>query len=476
MSSPPLASPCKVLIIDDERSVLEVLVKFLQRLGCTVDATTRGTEAISLVQKSAYDVILLDLKMPEMDGLTVMQEIRKVDQSVSIIILTAYGTVKTAVEAMKLGAEEYLLKPLQLEAFGLIIQRILEYRRIKREYEALRESVAASGASGAIIAKSKKMLDILQLVEKVAPLRSTVLLQGESGTGKEVLARSIHQRSPRAGKRFVAINCGVIPVNLLESELFGYERGAFTGADSRKIGYFEAANGGTIFLDEISEMSAELQVKLLRVLQERSFQRLGGTEEIPNDVRVIASTNRDLEAEVQNGRFRKDLFYRINVITIHVPPLRERQEDISVLAFHFLRRYAQDFQKEVKGIAPEAMNAFLRHRWDGNVRELENVIERAVAVNEGGEVLLKDLPTPFRDLPPGLAIAADSPLRPFSDAKEDFEREYLRSLLSQANGNISQASRLSEIPRPNLYEKLRKHGLGKETSSEGDGGAKDAPD
>jgi DNA-binding NtrC family response regulator len=407
-------------------------------------------------------VILLDLKMPEMDGLTVMQEIRKMDESASIIILTAYGTVKTAVEAMKLGAEEYLLKPLQLEAFGLIIQRILEYRKLKREYNALRESLALSGVAGTIIAKSKKMLDILQLVEKVAPLRSTVLLQGESGTGKEVLAKSIHEKSPRAGKKFVGINCGVIPINLLESELFGYERGAFTGADSRKIGYFEAAEGGTIFLDEISEMSGELQVKLLRVLQEHSFQRLGGTAEIPNDVRVIASTNRDLEEDVQNGRFRKDLFYRINVITIHVPPLRERVEDISVLAYHFLRRYAQDFQKDVKGIAPEVMNAFLHYRWEGNIRELENVIERAVAVTEGSEVVMRDLPAAFRDLAPGIPAMTDSPLRPFSAAKEEFEREYLRTLLLQASGNISQASRLSEIPRPNLYEKLKKHGLSKD--------------
>ena len=464
MSGVPQAGDpiCRVLVVDDEKSILDVLSKFLQRMGCTVDATTRGPTAIALVQKTSYDVILLDLKMPEMDGLTVMQEIRKIDESVSVIILTAYGTVKTAVEAMKLGAEEYLLKPLQLEAFGLIIQRILEYRRIKREYHALRESLALSGAGGAIIAKSKKMLDILHLVEKVAPLRSTVLLQGESGTGKELLARSIHEKSPRAGKRFVGINCGVIPVNLLESELFGYERGAFTGADTRKIGYFEAAEGGTIFLDEISEMSGELQVKLLRVLQEHSFQRVGGTEEIPNDVRVIASTNRDLEEEVQQGRFRKDLYYRINVITIHVPPLRERTEDVSVLAYHFLRRYAQEFQKEVKGIAPEVMSAFLHFRWDGNIRELENVIERAVAVTEGGEIVMRDLPVTLRDISPAIGITADSVLKPFAEAKEDFEREYLKALLLQASGNISQASRMSEIPRPNLYEKIKKHGLGKD--------------
>ncbi|MGO9409605.1 MAG: sigma-54-dependent transcriptional regulator [Spirochaetia bacterium] len=465
MSGTPAAAElvCRVLIVDDEKAILDVLSMFLQRMGCAVDATTRGSTAITLAQKTSYDLIVLDLKMPEMDGLSVLQEIRKIDESASVIILTAYGAVKTAVEAMKLGAEEYMLKPLQLEAFGLIIKRILEYRRLKREYNALRESLALSGGGGAIIARSKKMLDIFQLVEKVAPLRSTVLLQGESGTGKELLARSIHEKSPRAGKRFVGINCGVIPVNLLESELFGYERGAFTGADSRKIGYFEAADGGTIFLDEISEMSGELQVKLLRVLQEHSFQRLGGTEDIANDVRVIASTNRELEQEVQEGRFRKDLYYRINVITVHVPPLRERTEDVSLLAYHFLRRYALEFQKDVKGISSEVMNAFLRYRWDGNIRELENVVERAVAVTEGTELLPKDLPANLRDLPASPGPLADSLVKPFAAAKDDFEREYLKALLAQAGGNISQAARISEIPRPNLYEKLKKHGLSRET-------------
>ena len=452
---------CRILVVDDEKSILNVLTKFLERMGCAVDNATSGMAAIELVGKSQYDIIVLDLKMPRMDGLTALQEIKKIDESASVIILTAFGTVNTAVEAMKLGAEEYLLKPLQLEAFSLVITRIMEYRRLKREYLRLRESVAATGGLGDLVAKSKKMLDILQLVAKIAPLRTTVLLQGESGTGKEVLARAIHAGGTRSGKRFVGINCGVIPVNLLESELFGYERGAFTGADGRKIGYFEAASGGTIFLDEISEMQGELQVKLLRVLQERAFNRLGGTEEIPTDVRVIASTNKDLEEEVRQGRFRKDLFYRINVVTISVPPLRERVEDISILAHFFLRRYAQEFQKTVKGIAPAVMDLFLRCRWDGNIRELENAIERAVAVTEGEEIVMRDLPAALRSSAP----AADSPwtgqVKPFGEAKEEFEREYLRALIKTAGGNVSQAARLSRIPRPNLYEKLKKLGLSK---------------
>ena len=330
-SSPPPTTDeaCRVLVVDDEESILAVLSRFLAPPSFFVDATTSGAAAIAWVAKKQYDILILDLKMPEMDGLTVLREIKKTNTDLSVIIMTAFGTVRTAVEAMKLGADEYLLKPLQLEALLLIIRKLMEFRRLRQENTRLREELATTGDRGSIIAKSKAMIDILQLVHKVAPLPSTVLVQGESGTGKELIARSIHANSNRSAHRFVALNCAVIPINLLESELFGHERGSFTGADTRKIGYFEAANGGTIFLDEISEMALELQVKLLRVLQERRFQRVGGTDEIGTDVRVIASTNRDLKEEVRAGRFRSDLFYRINVIAIRVPPLRERAEDIS---------------------------------------------------------------------------------------------------------------------------------------------------
>jgi len=310
-----------------------------------------------------------------------------------------------------------------------------------------------------IPSRSKKMQEVFELVRKIAPLRSTVLIQGESGTGKELIARAIHFGSPRAAKRFIAINCSVIPVDLLESELFGHERGAFTGAVSRKIGYFEAAGGGTILLDEISEMSVELQVKLLRVIQERSFQRVGGTEDIPTDVRIIASTNRDLEAEVAQGRFRKDLYYRVNVVRIGVPPLRDRPEDIPLLCYHFLTTYANEFHRGVQGIDPVAMEAIQRHRWDGNVRELENVIERAVAVAEGKQITVRDLPREFTKAQS--ALRADGELKPYHIAKQDFEARYLRRVLEKSRGNISLASRLAEIPRQNLYEKLDKCGIDK---------------
>jgi DNA-binding NtrC family response regulator len=304
------------------------------------------------------------------------------------------------------------------------------------------------------------MLEIFSLVSKIAPLPSTVLIQGESGTGKELIARAIHYMSPRSSQRFVALNCAVIPLPLLESELFGHERGAFTGAGARKLGYFEAAKGGTIFLDEISETSPDLQVKLLRVIQEKSFQRVGGTDEVQTDARVVASTNRNLEEEVARGRFRKDLYYRLNVIKIEVPPLRERPEDISLLAYHFLRKYAGAFAKEVTGFAEPALEALLANGWEGNVRELENVIERAVAVCEGGQIGAKDIPPEYMQSP--AFPPPDGSLKPFQVAKREFEVDYLKRAMATVRGSVSQAARATSIPRQNLYGKLKRYGIARE--------------
>jgi DNA-binding NtrC family response regulator len=456
---PEMCVPCQILIVDDEAAMLEMLAEFLSRPVYSVQTTTSGRAAICMVESRHYDVVILDLMMPEIDGISVLREIRKFDGDVSVIILSGFGTVEIAVEAMKLGADEFLLKPLQLDALDLTLGKIIGYRRLKQENAELRKQVESFDGNRSIVARSKKMADVLHLVAKVAPLTSTVLIQGESGTGKELLARCLHDGSPRSARRFVGINCAVIPLNLLESELFGYEKGAFTGAESRKSGYFEAAEGGTIFFDEISEMPVELQAKLLRVLQEKCYQRLGGTLEVPTDVRVIASTNRNLEEEVRQGRFRKDLFYRINVITIRVPPLRDRPEDISLLAFHFLGLYAKKFQKNVKGISPEVLGLFLHSRWDGNIRELENVIEGAVAVAEGEEIKIHDLTREMRSLAPGPTPVAEGQVMPFSDAKVEFERQYLETLLKKAGGNISQAARLASIRRTKLYEKLKKLGI-----------------
>ncbi len=447
----------RILVVDDEESTLYLLQKYLSGLGYQVEITPSGLEAIELVRNTAFDLLLLDLKMPRMDGLETLRRLRQEDGSVSVLIMTAFGTVKDAVEAMKHGAEDFLIKPLQLEALALVLRRALDYRALQAECASLRDQVGRGAEDGSLVTRSRRMAGILDMIRKVAPLRSTVLLQGESGTGKELLARMIHRCSLRAGRRFVALNCGVIPIHLLESELFGHEKGAFTGADSRKAGYFEVADGGTIFLDEIGEMGMDLQVKLLRVIQERRFQRIGGTDEVGTDVRIIASTNRDLSEEVACNRFRRDLYYRLNVIGITVPPLRERVEDIAPLSFHFLRKYSAEFEKPVRGIDPAVMQLFLRHRWDGNVRELENAIECAVAVAEGPEITPQDLPADFRvekDLPvPGVD------LKPYSAAKEDFEVEYLKRVLSRAGGNVSLAARLSSIPRQHLYEKIHRYGL-----------------
>jgi two-component system response regulator HydG len=426
-----------------------------------VETALGGVTAVELVRQRSFDLVLLDLMMPDQDGLLTLRQIKTIDENLSVLVITGYGTIKSAIEALKNGADEYLLKPLSLEALSIFIERVRERRRLKGEYQYLRSLMDARNGGRDLLTRNKRMEEILDLILKVAPLRSTVLLQGESGTGKELVARAIHRESPRAGKRFIAINCGVIPVHLLESELFGYERGAFTGANSRKIGYFEAAAGGTILLDEISEMSAELQVKLLRVIQERCFRRVGGTEEIPTDVRIIASTNRDLETEVAEGRFRKDLYYRLNVVRILVPPLRERPEDISLLAHYFLSKYAKEFNKELTGFDPAVLELFQGNPWDGNVRQLENVVERAVAIAEGKQVAAKDLPAELKKTDP--LPAPNRELKPYQAAKKAFEVEYLQLVLEKAHGNISQASRLAAIPRQNLYEKLQKLGIDKDS-------------
>jgi DNA-binding NtrC family response regulator len=453
-------APFRILVVDDELPILNLLRNFLEAQGHTVQTAHGGLEAAEAARGRSFDLALLDLMMPDQDGMTTLKQLKSIDENLSVLIMTGYGTIKSAIEAMKNGAEEFLLKPLSLEALGILIERVREHRRLREECLFLRSQLGAQAGSRALITRNKRMQDIQDLIAKVAPLRSTVLIEGESGTGKELIARAIHEQSPRAGRRFVAINCGVIPVHLLESELFGYERGAFTGAASRKIGYFEAAGGGTVLLDEISEMGVDLQVKLLRVLQERSFQRVGGTEEIGTDVRIIASTNRNLEELVAQNRFRKDLYYRINVVRITVPPLRERQEDISLLAYHFLSKYAAEFGKQVQGIEPAVIELLLGQRWEGNVRELENVLERAVALAEGRQVTTRDLPPEFRK--PGPVPMAGRELKPFQEAKQDFEVEYLKLVLEKARGNISLAARLTDIPRQNLYEKLSKYGIDKE--------------
>ncbi len=464
MSSPPLRG-ARILVVDDEEPILNLLSEFLGSAGYEVECSARGAQALARIEKNRYDIMILDLMMPGMDGLEVMRRAREIDESLSVLIMTGYGTLESAIRAMVMGAEDYLLKPLELDVLKLALARTLAHRRLRVEHALLRTDVAAFSRSHEIIARSKPMLDVVALAAKIAPLRSTVLIQGESGTGKELLARAVHAGSARRDRPFVAVNCGVIPLTLLESELFGHERGAFTGAETRRMGFFEAAQSGTIFLDEISETPLDLQVKLLRVLQERTFRRVGGTEEVAADVRILVSTNRNLEEEIRHGRFRADLFYRLNVIILRVPSLRERPEDISLLAYHFLERYAREFGKPVKTVSPELMEWLLRHPWPGNVRELENTIERAVAMAEGSEIGLGELfEPPSAPATRGAAVAFPTAVRPYADAREEFERTYMTTLLKASAGSITEASRLAGIARQNLYLKLKKLGLDRTVS------------
>jgi DNA-binding NtrC family response regulator len=450
----------RLLVVDDEEPIMVLLSDFLKECGHEVDGAGTGADALVLIEKNRYDILIVDLMMPGMDGIELARRARAIDEGIAVFIMTGYGTLETAIKAMVAGAENYLLKPLDLDVLQVAIARSLAHRRLRIEHTLLKEDVAAFGRSHEIIARSKPMTDVMDLAARIAPLRSTVMIQGESGTGKELLARAVHDGSTRSRLPFVAVNCGVIPLTLLESELFGHEKGAFTGAESRKMGYFEAAKGGTIFLDEISETSLDFQVKLLRVLQERTFRRVGGTGELAADVRVIVSSNRNLEEEVKRGRFRADLFYRLNVIILRIPPLRNRAEDIPLLAHHFLARYAREFGKPVTTIGTELMEWLLRHPWPGNVRELENVIERAVAVADGHTIGLHELsesPAAPPSSPPPVLSKTSVP--PYTVAREEFERAYLTALLKASDGSVTEAARMAGIARQNLHLKLKKLGL-----------------
>jgi DNA-binding NtrC family response regulator len=373
----------RILIVDDESGIRSVLTRVLRKTHDTREAAD-GLEALRVAAEFRPDVMICDLKMPEMDGLDVLRNIKAAESETVVVVLTAHGTVETAVEAMKLGAFDYLRKPFDIEEVKVVVDKALAVHNLQEEVRTLRKEAQRRDRLDRIIGKSPAMQKAFQLVEQVAPSRSTVLITGESGTGKEMIARAIHSHSPRADKRFVAVNCAAISGELLESELFGHEKGAFTGATSSKTGKFELAGGGTLLLDEVSEMSPGLQAKLLRVLQEGEVDRVGGTSPIPVDVRILASTNCVLRDEIKKGRFREDLYYRLNVVNISFPPLRERKQDIPLLAGLFSRRYARENDKEIREIPKETLDILMRYNWPGNVRELENVVERAVVLCQDG--------------------------------------------------------------------------------------------
>ncbi|HET9178578.1 MAG TPA: sigma-54 dependent transcriptional regulator [Terriglobia bacterium] len=463
-----------ILIVEDEPKMLRLLELNLADDGYTTRTATTAENGLKILASDKIDLVLSDVKLPGMNGLEFLQAVKRANAAIPVVVMTAYGTVETAVEAMKDGASDFALKPFSIEEIKLIVRKELEVTRLHEENRQLKEALGRRYQFDNIVANSPGMQEVLATVEQVAPTNATVLLGGESGVGKDMIARAIHQHSRRVNGPFIKINCTAIPENLLESELFGYEKGAFTGAVAAKPGKFELADKGTIFLDEIGDMPGSLQVKLLRVLQEREFERLGGTKTIKVDVRVIAATNQDLRAALEQGTFREDLYYRLNVVPISIPPLRDHKEDIPYLVDHFVRRFADSSGKQIEGITPEAMRLLVDFHWPGNVRELENIIERAIVMAGGpridvGDIRL-DIARPSGSVA-GLdapAVAADGsalPLLPEGLTLEQFEDKLIQEALQRAGGNKSQAARLLGLSRNALRYRLSKIGVPDEPES-----------
>ncbi|MGH9401769.1 MAG: sigma-54-dependent transcriptional regulator [Terriglobia bacterium] len=454
-SSFPMAT---ILVVEDETKMQRLLELSLASEGYTTRQVSEAETALKLLRQEKFDLVITDLKLPGMDGLEFLQAVKHADAHLPVILMTAFGTVETAVQAMKAGASDYVLKPFSLEEMKLIVRKELNLRRLQEENRSLREALGQRYEFKNIIARSPKMQEVLAVVDRVAPTNSTILLGGESGVGKDLIARAIHQHSRRSSGPFVKINCAAIPENLLESELFGYERGAFTGAVTAKPGKFELADKGTIFLDEIGDVPPTIQVKLLRVLQEREFERLGGTKTLKVDVRLVAATNRDLRAALEQGAFREDLYYRLNVVPINIPPLREHKEDIPDLVRYFLERFAGEAGKQISGLTPPALKMLMDFHWPGNVRELENIIERAVALSRTPEI---DAPDIQLDLSPAkpLVNGSTGPFPPPGMTLEQFEDEIIRESLRRAGGNKSQAARQLGLSRNALRYRLSKMGV-----------------
>jgi two-component system response regulator AtoC len=446
-----------LLLVEDEINMARTLARNLERAGYVVEHAPHGEAALARLAEADFDLVLTDLKMPVMDGMTLVRTIHERGYRAAVIVLTGFGTIETAVEAMKLGASDYLIKDARPQEILITLEKALQMAALQRENQRLRRDIQRLKGFGELVGRSDTMQPVYRLVDAVAQNKSTVLLTGESGTGKELIARTIHQRSALRDAPFVAVNCAGLSETLLDSQLFGHRRGAFTGAISDHDGVFRAATGGTLLLDEVAEIPITLQAKFLRAIQEREVTPLGSSRPVPVDVRLIAATNRDLDTEVRDGRFRQDLFYRLNVVHIALPPLRERREDIPLLVEHFLARYAEQYGMEPRILSPEAAAALQEHDWPGNIRELQNAIERAFALSPSGVIGLADLPPAITRVapPPTPSSADDGPLPTLADA----ERELIAATLRKAGGNKNEAARLLGIDRQRLYRKIEKYRL-----------------
>ena len=440
----------KIIVVDDELSIRESLKGWLQQDGYQVETAAGGPEALAKNAENRFDIMLIDVKMPEMDGLTLLKKIKETDSDIAIVMMTAHGDIRDAVEAMKLGAYDYLLKPFELEELSFTIEKLVQMQTLAMENLILKDRVASMTLFENLVGQSPSMLKLFEAIVDVAKSDATVLVTGETGTGKELVARAIHTQSPRCYAPFIALNCGAFTDQLLESELFGHEKGAFTDAKNTKKGRLEMANAGTLFLDEVGDISMKMQIDLLRVLETREFSRVGGTATLHSDFRVIAATNQDLEEAIRAKTFRQDLFYRLNVVHLQVPPLRERPDDIPLLAQHFLWRYAVETNKKIDSIQLEAMEVMRRYPWPGNVRELENAIERAVVVGKSRQIQLSDLP---------FAIAVGDAAEMEKLSLEEMERQHIARVLAIEDGNRSNAAKILRINRSTLYGKIKKYGL-----------------
>ncbi|MCX8065813.1 MAG: sigma-54 dependent transcriptional regulator [Candidatus Hydrogenedentes bacterium] len=446
----------KILIIDDDQLMREFLEEALNRLGYKIVTTSNGKEAINLLKNQSFDLILTDLKMEPIDGIEVLKKSQQICPETPVIIMTAYATIETAISTLKSGAVDYLIKPFTPETLEIAIKRALEKTRIKAENKFLRAELRSYMGPSDMIGNSKAMKELKKNLLKIATSNSTVLIRGETGVGKELVARAIHYNSPRKDKPFIKVNCAALSSSILESELFGHEKGAFTGAHERKLGRFELANGGSLLLDEISEIHIDLQPKLLRALQEKEIERVGGTETIPINVRIIATTNRNLEEAIEKGTFREDLFFRLNVITMHVPPLRERKEDIPELTEYFVKKFSNENGKHIEGISQEAMEALLEYDWPGNVRELQNIIERAVVLAENKKILeLNDL-----------GFLKSMGIKPFHRSSftrgitlHEAEKKLILQTLEYCNGNKTKTAEMLGISVRTLRNKLHEYGF-----------------